>query len=137
MGAACSMLRVSDIDDACDISARYILFSNCVVQVMRVWSLPVLLIASGEATYTLRRHAADGVPHFARSLWGPWYKIPCAYIWMPFQLRRLLVSFGIDLPVVSVHGAGAYDATASPACNQTQHHTFYGYIRLGSAVYPL
>jgi len=42
-GAACSMPRVSDIDDAYDISARYILLSNCVVQVMRVWSLPAFL----------------------------------------------------------------------------------------------
>jgi hypothetical protein len=66
---------------------------------------PSLAIASGEATYTLRRHAADSVPHFERSLWWPWYKIPCAYIWVPFQLRRSLVAFGIDLPVLSVHGA--------------------------------
>ena len=87
--------------------------------------------------YTLRRHAADSVPHFERSLWWPWYKIPCAYIWVPFQLRRSLVAFGIDLPVMSVHGAGAYDATASPAWNQTQHPIFYGYTRLGSAAYPL
>jgi hypothetical protein len=55
-----------------------------------------------------------------------------------FQLRRSLLAFGLDLPVMSVHGAGAYhDATASPAWNQTQQPTFYGCIRLGSAAYLL
>ena len=54
-----------------------------------------------------------------------------------FQLRRSLVAFGLDLPVMSVHGAGAYDATASSAWNQTQHPMIYGYTRLGSAAYPL
>ncbi len=42
-GAACSMPRVSDIDDARGISAHYMFFSNCVVQVMRVRSLPAFL----------------------------------------------------------------------------------------------
>jgi hypothetical protein len=42
-GAACSMPRVSDIDDACGISAHHMFLSNCVVQVMRVWSLPAFL----------------------------------------------------------------------------------------------
>jgi hypothetical protein len=37
-------------------------------------------------------------------------KTPCAYIWVPFQLRRSLVAFGLDLPVMSVHGSGAHDA---------------------------
>jgi hypothetical protein len=64
-------------------------------------------------------------------------KTPCAYIWVPFRLRRSLVAFGIDVPVMSVDGAGAYDATASPACNQTQHHTFNSCIRRDSAAYPL
>ena len=68
---------------------------------------------------------------------APWHKTPCAYICVPFQLRRSLVAFGLDLPVMSVHGAGAYDATASFAWNQTQHPIFYGYTRLGSAAYPL
>jgi hypothetical protein len=36
--------------------------------------------------------------------------IPCAYIWVPFQLRRSLVAFALDLPIMSVHGAGAYGA---------------------------
>ena len=99
---------------------------------------PSLAIASGEATYTLRRHAADSVPHFERSLWWPWYKIPCAYIWVPFQLRRSLVAFGLDLPIMSVHGAGAYDATTSSAWKQTQHPPFHAaYVRLGSAAYSL
>jgi hypothetical protein len=33
---------------------------------------PSLFIASGEATYTPRRHAADSLSHFSRSLWWPW-----------------------------------------------------------------
>ena len=37
------MPRVSDIDDACGISAHHIFLSNCVVQVMRVWSLAAVL----------------------------------------------------------------------------------------------
>ena len=55
-GAACSMPRVSDIDDACGISAHYMFLSNCVVQVMRVWSLAAVLsllrstIRRGEGT---------------------------------------------------------------------------------------
>ena len=42
-GAACSMPRVSDIDYACGILAHHMFLSNCVMQVMRVWSLPALL----------------------------------------------------------------------------------------------
>ena len=42
-GAACSMPRASDIDGACGISAHHMFLSNCVVQVMRVWSLPAVL----------------------------------------------------------------------------------------------
>ena len=42
-GAACSMPRVSDIDNACGISAHHMFLSNCVVQVMRVWSLAAVL----------------------------------------------------------------------------------------------
>jgi hypothetical protein len=42
-GAACSMPRVSDIDDACGISTHHMFLSNCVVQVMRVWSLAAVL----------------------------------------------------------------------------------------------
>jgi hypothetical protein len=68
---------------------------------------------------------------------APWHKTPCAYIWVPFQLRRLLVAIGLDLRVMRVHGAGAYDTTISPACNQTQHPRVHGCVRLGSAVYPL
>jgi hypothetical protein len=37
------MTHVSGIDDACGISAHHRFLSNCVVQVMRVWSLPALL----------------------------------------------------------------------------------------------
>ncbi len=37
------MPRVSDIDDACGISTHHMFLSNCVVQVMRVWSLPAVL----------------------------------------------------------------------------------------------
>ncbi len=37
------MPQVSDIDDACGISTHHMFFSNCVMQVMRVWSLPALL----------------------------------------------------------------------------------------------
>jgi hypothetical protein len=50
------MPRVSDIDDACGISAHYMFLSNCVVQVMRVWSLAAVLsllrstIRRGEGT---------------------------------------------------------------------------------------
>jgi hypothetical protein len=42
-GAACSMPCVSDIDDACGISTHHMFLSNCVVQVMRVWSLAAVL----------------------------------------------------------------------------------------------
>ena len=42
-GAACSTPRVSGIDDAYGISTEHIFLSNCVMQVMRVWSLPALL----------------------------------------------------------------------------------------------
>jgi hypothetical protein len=42
-GAACSTPRVSGIDDAYGISTEHIFLSNCVVQVMRVWSLPAVL----------------------------------------------------------------------------------------------
>jgi hypothetical protein len=37
------MPRVSDIDDACGISTHHLFLSNCVVQVMRVWSLAAVL----------------------------------------------------------------------------------------------
>jgi hypothetical protein len=39
------MPRVSDIDNACGISAHHMFLSNCVVQVMRVrvWSLAAVL----------------------------------------------------------------------------------------------
>jgi hypothetical protein len=130
----CSMPNASELDDAYGTSAHHMLLSNCVGQVMRVWSLPALLLLLAKHGYTL---PADSVPHIARNLRRPLHTIPCAYIWVPFQLRRSLVALGLDLPVLSVHGAGAYDATASPACNQTQHHTFYGCSRLGSAAYPL
>ena len=106
-------------------------------QFMRVCSLPALLspLAKQQIRYGVTQRTAYRISHGVCG--GPWYKIPRAYIRVPFQLRRSLVAFGIDLPVMSVHGAGAYDATASPGCNQTQHHTFYIYARLGSAVYPL
>jgi hypothetical protein len=42
-GAACSMPRVSDIDYACGILAHHMFLSNCVMQVMRVWSLAAVL----------------------------------------------------------------------------------------------
>ena len=37
------MPRVSDIDDACGISTHHMFLSNCVMQVMRVWSLAAVL----------------------------------------------------------------------------------------------
>ena len=37
------MPRVSDIDGACGISTHHMFLSNCVVQVMRVWSLAAVL----------------------------------------------------------------------------------------------
>ena len=37
------MPRVSGIDDAYCISVHLMFLSNCVVQIMRVWSLPALL----------------------------------------------------------------------------------------------
>jgi hypothetical protein len=136
-GTACSVPRVSDIDDACGISTHHMFLSKCVMQVMRVWSLPavLLLLAKLHIRYGVTQPTAYRISHGIYG--GPGMKTPCAYIWMPFQLRRSLVAFGIDLPVMSVHGAAAYDATASPACNRTQHHTFYGCICLGSAAYPL
>ena len=67
----CSMPNASDIDDAYDISAHHTFLSNCVVQIMRVWSLPALLLLLAKHRYTLRRHAADGVPHIARNLRRP------------------------------------------------------------------
>ena len=42
-GAACNTPRVSGINDAYGISTEHIFLSNCVLQVMRVWSLPALL----------------------------------------------------------------------------------------------
>ena len=85
--------------------AHHIFLSNCVVQTCHARLVaPSLAIASGEATYTLRRHAADGIPHKFRTKFvvAPGMKTPCAYIWVPFQLRRSLVAFGLDLPVMSV-----------------------------------
>ena len=40
---ACSTPRVSGIDSAYGISTEHMLLSNCVLQVMRVWSLPAVL----------------------------------------------------------------------------------------------
>ena len=136
-GAACSMPRVSGIDDACDISTHHMFLSNCVVQVMRVWSLAAVLspLAKLHRRYGVTQPTAYRISHLICG--GPGMKTPCAYIWMPFQLRRSLVSFGLDLPVMSVHGAGAYHAETSPACNRTQHTIFHGCDRLGSAAYPL
>ena len=107
------------------------------MQVMRVWSLPAVLslLAKLHVRYGVTQPTVYRILH--QICGGPSMKTPCAYISMPFQLRRSLVAFGIDLPVMSVHGAGAYDATASPACNRTQHPTFYGCTCLGSAAYPL
>ncbi len=131
------MPRVSEIDGACGISTHHMFLSNCVVQVMRVWSLPAVLslLAKLHIGYGVTQPTAYRISHGVYG--GPGMKAPCAYILMPFQLRRSLIAFGIDLPVMSVHGAGAFDVTASPACNQTQHHTFYGCTCLGSAAYPL
>ena len=104
---------------------------------MRVWSLAAVLslLAKLHIRYGVTQPTAYRILH--QICGGRSMKTPCAYISMPFQLRRSLEAFGIDLPVMSVHGAGAYDATASPAWNQTQHPIFYGYTRLGSAAYPL
>ncbi len=136
-GAACSVPRVSDIDDACGISVHHMFLSKCAMQVMRVWSLPAVLslLAKLHIRYGVTQPTAYRILH--QICGGPSMKTQCAYILMPFQLHRLLVAFGIDLPVMSVHGAGAYDATASPACNRTQTPTFYGCTCLGSAAYPL
>ena len=67
----CSMPNASDIDDAYGILAHHMFLSNCVVQVMRVWSLPAVLSPLAKHGYTLRRHAADGTPHIARTLRRP------------------------------------------------------------------
>ena len=109
-GAACSMPRVSGIDDACGISAHHMFLSNCVMQVMRVWSLPAFLspLAKQHIRYGVTQRTAYRISNGVCG--GMWYKVSCAYIWVPFQLRRSLVAFGIDLPITSVHGAGAYDA---------------------------
>ena len=107
-GAACSMPHVSGIDDACDISAHHMFLSNCVVQVMRVWSLAAVLslLAKLHRRYGVTQPTVYRISH---QICGcPGIKASCAYIWTPFQLRRLLVAFGLDLPVMSVHGAGAY-----------------------------
>ena len=98
-GAACSMPHVSGIDDACDISAHHMLLSNCVVQVMRVWSLAAVLspLAKLHRRYGVTQPTAYRISHLICG--GLGMKTPCAYIWMPFQLRRSLVAFGIDLPI--------------------------------------
>jgi hypothetical protein len=131
------MPHLSGIDDAYCISVHLMFLSNCVVQVMRVWSLPAVLspLAKLHRRYGVTQPTAYRISH--QICGGPGMKTPCAYIWMPFQLRRSLVAFGLDLPVMSFHGAGAYDATASSAWNQTQNPMIYGYTRLGSAAYPL
>ena len=136
-GAACSMPHVSGIDDACGISAHHMFLSNCVVRVMRVWLLPAVLspLAKLHRRYGVTQPTAYRISH---QICGcPGIKASCAYIWTPFQLRRLLVAFGLDLPVMSVHGAGAYHAETSPACNRTQHPTLHGCDRFGCAAYPL
>jgi hypothetical protein len=138
---ACSVPRVSDIDCSCGISTHHMFLSKCAMQVMRVWSLLAVLspLAKLQLRYVVTQRTAYRISHGLGTYGGPGMKTSCAYIWMPFQLRRSLVAFGIDLPVMSVHGAGAYDAAASPACNRTQHPTFYGCTCLasGSAAYPL
>ncbi len=70
------MPSVSDIDDAYDISARYILPSNCVVQVMRVWSLPVLLspLAKQHIRYGITQLTAYRISHGACGGRGMWYE---------------------------------------------------------------
>ena len=105
------MPHASDIDNACGISAYHMFFSNCVVQVMRVWSLPAFLspLAKQHIRYGVTQRTAYRISH-GTCLRRPWHMIPCAYIWVPFQLRRSLVAFGLDLPIMSVHGAGVYDA---------------------------
>ena len=96
------MPRVSGIDGAYHISAHNISLSNSVVQVMRVWSLPALLspLAKLHIRYGVTQPTAYRISHLICG--GPGMKTPCAYIWMPFQLRRSLVAFGLDLPVMSV-----------------------------------
>jgi hypothetical protein len=138
------MTHVSDIDDSCGISTHHIFLSKCAMQVMRVWSLPAVLslLAKLHIRYGVTQPTAYRISHGIYGGPGIMMKTPCSYSWMPCQLRRSLVAFGIDLPVMSVHGmsvhgAGAYAATASPACSRTQHHTFYGCTCLGSAAYPL
>ena len=98
-GADCSMPRVSGIDDACGISAHHMFLSNCVVQVMRVWSLPAFLspLAKQHIRYGVTQRTAYRISNGICG--GLWYKVSCAYIWVPFQLRRSLVAFGIDLPI--------------------------------------
>ena len=55
------MTHVSGIDDACgrDISAHHMLLSNCVVQVMRVWSLPAALSPPSLAKLHIRYGATQ------------------------------------------------------------------------------
>ena len=51
------MPRVSDIDDACGISTHHMFLSNCVVQVMRVWSLAAVLSLLAKHDTPRRRNA--------------------------------------------------------------------------------
>ena len=85
----CGLQHAARVDDACGISTHHMFLSNCVVQVMRVWSLPALLlplakqhVSYGVTQRTAYRISAYSVPHFARSLWWPWYKIPCTYMYL-------------------------------------------------------
>ena len=57
------MPRVSGIDDACGISAHHMFLSNCVMQVMRVWSLPAVL------SPLAKLHICYGVTQLAYFCW--------------------------------------------------------------------
>ncbi len=61
----CSMPNASDIDDAYDISAHHTFLSNCVVQVMRVWSLSALLflLAKHDIRYGVTQPTAYHISH--------------------------------------------------------------------------
>jgi len=56
---------VSDIDDACGISTHHMFLSKCVMQVMRVWSLPAVLslLAKLHIRYGVTQPTAYRISH--------------------------------------------------------------------------
>ena len=76
-GAACSMSRVSGIDEAYGISAHHMFLSNCVMQVMRVWSLPAVLspLAKLHIRYGVTQPTAYRILHGICGLYGIKYHV--------------------------------------------------------------